>query len=366
MRSRFIALGTLVLLTAVCPTGLRAELPSRWTPELALRRVTLDVCGRSPTADERRQGLTEAGLKAVLDACLRSEHWVGKDGVLWSLAHPKIRPLRAIKAGEGAGSIPLADYEDDYNLFVYTHFGDRDAREVLTARYVVRRQDQPSTQYTAVESSLLEELGRGLSVAQLVQPQRRAGLLTTRWNLASNTMFTAIPRTTAAQAYRAWLGYDLAKYEGLFPVAGEPVDFDAKDVKPAACAVCHSTLDPMTYPFAHYNGIGGGSPGALPYRYEFGRPARFETTDGPRVEDTPEFGVLMGTPVADLVEWAQVAADSEAFARTTTADLWRHFLKRPAEGPEFEEIWRRFVDVHDYRVDAMVWDIVRTEAYGGF
>jgi len=348
------------------PSTVWAELPSRWAPELALRRLTLDSCGRSPSAEERAQGTSEAGLKAVLDGCLRSEHWIGRDGVLWSLAHPKIRPLQAIKSGDDAGSIPLADYEDDYNLFVYTHFGDRDVREVLTASYVVRRRDEPSTEYTAVQSGVLEELGRGLRVAQLVQPTRRAGMLTTRWNLASNTMFTALPRTTAAQAYRAFLGYELANYEGLFPVAGEPVDYDAKDVKPAACAVCHSTLDPMTYPFAHYNGIGGGTPGALPYSYEFERPERFQATDGPIVGDTPEYGVLMGQPVADLVEWARVAADSEAFARATAADLWRHFLKRPAEGAEFEEVWRRLVEVHDYRVDAMVWDIVRTEAYGGF
>ncbi|MEM1025525.1 MAG: hypothetical protein AAF627_13815 [Myxococcota bacterium] len=344
----------------------QAELPEAWDPELALRRLSLDACGRSPTPLERQTGITEAGLKEVLDGCLRSEHWIGKDGVLWSLAHPKIRPLQAIKSGEDAGSIPLADYEDDYNLFVYTHFGDRDAREVLTANYVVRRVDEPSTQYTAISSSTLEELSRGASVAQLVQPERRAGMLTTRWNLASNTMFTAIPRTTAAQAYRAWLGYDLSRYEGLFPVQGEPIDYDAKDVKPAACAVCHSTLDPLTYPFAHYNGIGGGSPGGVSYRYELSRPGRFQATDGPLVGETPEFGYLMGSPVADLVEWARVAADSEAFARASAADLWGHFLKRPPEGPEFEEVWRRFVQVHEYRVDALVWDIVRTEAYGGF
>lgn len=36
-------------------------------------------------------------------------------------------------------------------------------------------------------------------------------MLTTRWFLAKNTMVTPIPRTTAAQAYRAYLGYDIAK-----------------------------------------------------------------------------------------------------------------------------------------------------------
>jgi len=75
-------------------------------------------------------------------------------------------------------------------------------------------------------------------------------MLTTRWFLAKNTMLTPVPRTTAAQAYRAYLGYDIAKLEGLQPVAGEPVDYDRKRVTAEQCAVCHSTLDPLSYPFS--------------------------------------------------------------------------------------------------------------------
>ena len=80
----------------------------------------------------------------------------------------------------------------------------------------------------------------------------------------SNTMFTSIPRTTAAQAYRAFLGYDIAKLEGLWPVAGEPADYDNKGVGAPACAGCHATLDPLTYPFSRYEGIGGGGPFSTP------------------------------------------------------------------------------------------------------
>ena len=47
-------------------------------------------------------------------------------------------------------------------------------------------------------------------------PSKRAGMLTTRWNLVFNTMFTAMPRTTAAQIYRSYLGLDIAKSEGLY------------------------------------------------------------------------------------------------------------------------------------------------------
>ncbi|NJK89499.1 MAG: hypothetical protein HC923_08925, partial [Myxococcales bacterium] len=243
-----------------------------------------------------------AEVDRQLDACLDSEYWRGRDGVLWRIAHPKIRPLAAIKAGADAGDIPLADYEDDYNLFAYAHSDDRDVRDVLLARYLVERIDGPETQYVQVQRNPFEDLGaRGFLVAQFVDIPQRAGLLTTRWNLASNTMFTSVPRTTAAQAYRAFLGYDLSKLEGLFPVEGEPIDYDAKDVKRDECSICHSTLDPLTYPFAHYNGIGGGNPGAIPYRNEPGRPARFVDVDGPEVASVPQGGVLFGTPVQDLV-----------------------------------------------------------------
>ena len=68
-------------------------------------------------------------------------------------------------------------------------------------------------------------------------------------------MFTSIPRTSAAQAYRAYLGYDISKMEGLQAVVDEPVDYDAKGVEAPDCAVCHRTLDPLTYPFSRYDGL---------------------------------------------------------------------------------------------------------------
>lgn len=340
-------------------------------PVVAFRRVTLDACGFSPDVDATEAVADAADPWAEVDrqleTCLASEYWKGRDGVLWRIAHPKIRPLAAIKSGADAGDIPLADYEDDYNLFAYASSGDRDVRDVLLARYLVERDDGPPTTYARVERSPIEDVGaRGLAVAQLVDINRRAGLLTTRWNLASNTMFTAVPRTTAAQAYRAHLGYDISKLEGLFPVGGEPLDYDAKDVERDECAICHSTLDPLTYPFAHYNGIGGGNPGAIPYRNEPGRPARFTETDGPEVGDVPESGVLFGTPVADLLDWARVAADSEAFARATVLDYWRVFVGREPSGDELAELDALVTGLqteHRYRVEGMLHDLVRTRAY---
>lgn len=337
----------------------------------AFKRVHLDFCGQSPTlaqreafraAEDRHQALHDA-----LSACLESEAWRGIDGRLWNLANRKINPQQAVKTGRDSGPIPLADYDDDYAYFVWTQSGDRDARLVLTGKtFVSARYEGGRTVYEEWDRSPTEDLDlRGYDAYQAVRRSRRAGLLTHRWFLMSNTMFTAVPRTTAAQAYRAFLGYDIARLEGLEPVANEPQDYDSKGVGAEGCAVCHSTLDPLTYPFSRYEGIGGGN--AESYSYAADRLYGFVDVDGPRVVDTPEQGVLFGQPVADLVEWAAVAADSDAFRRATVRDYWRLLFAeepRATEQAEYGALVRAFGDTHGYVVEAMLHDLIDTEAYG--
>lgn len=336
------------------------------------RKVHLDFCGRSPSRDELgdfKADPSEAAIEAALAACLKTEYWIGRDGAVWNLANRKIRPLASIKAGEGEGDIPLGDYFDDYAYFVYTQTGDRDAREVLTGNYFVAevRTDKGTVYEPWNRTADAEFELRGFGPAQLVNMQRRAGMLTHRWFLMSNTMFTGVPRTTAAQAYRAFLGLDISRLEGLEPVEGEPVDYDEKGVQEAECARCHSTLDPLTYPFTRYEGIGGGTGRALPFSYNGNRHNTFVAVDGPGMADLPEAGVLFGQPVANLLEWAQVAANSDAFARATLLDYWKLLFgeaPRPEETAEFDQLWQDFKTTHEYRVERMLHALVKTEAYG--
>ncbi|MCB9743620.1 MAG: hypothetical protein H6741_32740 [Alphaproteobacteria bacterium] len=339
--------------------------------DYAFKKVTLDFCGRSPTLAEREafadEDEPEQALHDALDACLDSEHWRGVRGQVWNLANSKINPQRAVKAGLEPGPIPLADYDDDYAYFVWTQTDGRDARLVLTGQsFVSARYVQGLTVYEEWDRNPAEDQElRGYDRYQAVQRDRRAGLLTHRWFLMSNTMFTAVPRTTGAQAYRAFLGYDIARLEGLYPVNGEPEDYDDKGVGAEACAVCHSTLDPLTYPFSRYEGIGGGR--GASYSYSPSRLSGFTDVDGPRVVDTPEAGVLFGEPVADLLEWAQVAAESEAFRRATVRDYWRLLMRedpRPSEQAEFGALVQGFGEANAYSVEAMLHDLIDTEAYG--
>ena len=79
--------------------------------------------------------------------------------------------------------------------------GNRDVRDLLLADYYVEASANDSPSYRRVNT---------LNGQNLEPSARRndqyAGLLI-------NTMFTPIPRTTAAQAYRAYLGLDIAKSE---------------------------------------------------------------------------------------------------------------------------------------------------------
>jgi hypothetical protein len=294
-------------------------------------------------------------LDQELDRCLGTDFWRGKNGILWRLAHPKIRPVGSLKDGEDQGQIPLADYYDDYHLFTWSHTDDHDVRSVLTANFFVTRTGTNPTVYTQVNT-----LG-----SQAVEQSRRAGNMTSAWTLVYFVMFTALPRNAASQMYRGYLGLDIAKQEGLYSVANEPRDYDAKGVQAQACAACHATLDPLSYPFRNFNGLSGG-------QNQFGRyvPNRIETffaNQSPIINQIPESGAIFGQPVSGLSQWAQVAANSDQFLVATATDYWKLLMghpPKPEENAEFVALWRGLKNTHNYRVRGMLHDLIRTEAYG--
>lgn len=366
--------------SALCDEGVVFRGYDVCRPDLdyVLKKVSLDFCGRSPSL-EQLEALQEAQdpeafIHQTLTRCLSSEHWIGKDGVVWNLANKKIAPQQTLKSGEGQDPraiVLFADYDDDYNFFVHANTAGQDARALLTGDYFVRRYDRVGdepTRYEAYMKTPLEDFrDRGFNEAQFVSRDRRAGMITHRWFLASNIMFTSLPRTAAAQAYRAYLGLDIAKLEGLAPIDGEPLDYDNKGVQAPDCAVCHSTLDPLTYPFSRYDGLGGGVGNFRgPAQYSAERLKAFEPLDGPSVSATPEAGYLLGEPVQDLIAWAKAGANSRAFAKTIVLDYWRLLFGEPPsalEQEEFERLVSDLMGVHQYSVEAMLHQLIFTEAY---
>lgn len=329
--------------------------------EHALRRVMVLYCGRSPTydqlADFRDPAIPREDqyqlLHQTLDDCLAGDYWRGQG--LPRLADPRIKPITALGAQSPVG-IVIADYAWDYRLFVYVMTGDRDVRDLLLADYhVILREDGT---LEPVDGVIPAPAGGNAPGGQPLEPTRRAGMITTQWFLALNTMGTALPRTSAAQAYRAYLGADIALQQGLFPVAGEPVDVDRKGVTERQCAICHSTLDPLSYAFARYEGAptAAGPTGI----YNDARPAQWI----PDWSDNQS--VLFGHPVESLVEWAVSAAESDAFKRNVIDMLFRHAVERaptPGEQAAFDAIWQALPE-DGWSANRAIHRIVDTNAFG--
>lgn len=339
-------------------TGSASALPERYDVEMSYRRAMILYCGRSPSFAEMSDFRAssddpEASYQALHDAvttCLDGEYW--RDEGVQRLADGRIRPLSAVGFDSPVG-ITIGDYEWDYRLFAYVMTGDRDIRDLLLARYHVDA--APDGTLRRVEGVFGSPRGGGPG-GQPLRVDQRAGMITSQWFLSINTMFSALPRTTAAQAYRAYLGFDIAKQQGLFPIADEPADVDNRGVAQAQCAICHSTLDPLSYAFAEYEGIAGGSTGV----HDPTRPAN----EIPGWTDNQ--GSLFGEPIADVREWAEKAARSDAFRREITRTLFQHAVERtltPDDAAELEAIWRELPD-DGWSANRAIHRIVDTRAFG--
>ncbi len=94
----------------------------------------------------------------------------------------------------------------------------------------------------------------------------------------------------------------------------------------------------------------------------------FVANEGSRIQYVPEAGVIFGKRVANLVEWADVAANSDPFARATVLDYWKmlfgHKPIQPTALRDYENLWRNFKTTYNYRVEKMLEALIQTEAYG--
>jgi hypothetical protein len=342
----------------------------------AFRRLHVLYCGRSPSFEEvtafealgSDQAARYAKIDAAVEACLQSDYWL--DEGLQRLGDVRIRPNKQVGRNGTARLVIIGDYEWDYRLWTYVLSGDRDMRDLLLATYHVERGADgrlakregviPEPEWApAPVSNLVSDLiasGRGSPQGQPLEPEKRAGMITTSWFIAQNTMFSPLPRTTAAQALRAYLGQDIALGQGLMPVNGEPLDIDQRGVRTTGCSDCHSTLDPLAYAFTWYNGISGRETG----KYSAQRPTQITGW-------TQNVGSLLGQPIRDAQDFAKVAVASELFPRNLATMFLRHAIERSptsAETDEFEELWRS-VPADGWSANKLIHRIVRSSFFGG-
>ena len=326
-----------------------------YDPAFVFKRVTLDFCGRSPRYEEVQQFADSPDpmgrLAEQLDLCLTSPYWAE---ILRELAIGVVRPI-----GPATDINILGNWEWDVRLFMYAMSGDRDAGDLLRAKYLVVEEPAGSGRLVAIDAprSAVEEY------AQPLAQEDRYGLITTRFSLAMGVMFAPMPRTLVAHIYRELLGLDIARSEGLYPVDEtggaydwpSPADVDDKGVWQEGCAGCHATLDPMSYPWIRYNGIDleGETTGVmLPDRASDIVP----TTEG----------TVWGEPVDGPDEWVEAALSTDAFDRRITEILWTWLFRRPpysCEQDEYDALWSAFHD-GGRNVEALLHLIIATDAYG--
>ncbi len=329
-----------------------------YEPAVAYKRLKAIYCGESVTYEGMQAIATAPDPKVMLheelNKCLASDYW--KKEALFRLADKKIRPTAAIGYG---GNVVIADYRWDYRLFAYIMSDDRDVRELLSATYHINEAGKKVEGKVAREE-LPQILGQRIVLAggQPLQPEKRAGMITTQWFMAFYTMFAVLPRNTASQAYREYLGVDIAKGEGLSPIANEPRDVDNKNVKQAACAVCHSTLDPLSYAFSTYNGIETSVVEILT-----------NATGSFKADRQPweAQGFIQGQPVKNLNDWADKARNSDLFKQNIARTMFRQAMSRdilPHESEEFEKLWKGLPD-DKYSFNKLIHRFIETNAFGG-
>lgn len=321
--------------------------------ERAWRRLNLLFCGQAPSYEEVQAFRAQEApqrmetLHQSLDRCVTSRFWL--ETALPRLADDKIKPNRAV--GVEGNPFVIGDYRYDYRLFVHAMSGDRDMRELLTAQYHIGPQGE------RIELPIPDQRIEGkITVAngQPLETARRYGMITTQWFISTNTMFAELPRNTASQAYRAYLGLDIARSEGLFPVANEPRDVDQKGVKEEACAFCHSTLDPLAYAFAPYVGLRGARIPVGSY--------------DPNFTQWENWAHLFGEPVADLGSWVEKAVNSQAFRDNLTLLLYRYAVGQEPEGTieeeEFRQLSQRLPEL-GFNAQRLLHAIIETQSFGG-
>jgi cytochrome c553 len=326
---------------------------------IAMKRLKALYCGESVTfelmqkleaADDKK-----AMLHAELNTCLSSEYW--KKEALFRLADKKIQPLGAVGFG---GNVVISDFRWDYRLFAYIMSDDRDVRELLSAQYHIDESGKRVEGKQAREE-LPQILGQRIVIAggQPLQADRRAGMITTQWFLTFYTMFASLPRNTASQAYREYLGVDIAKGEGLSPIPNEPRDVDNKNVKQAACAVCHSTLDPLSYAFSTYSGIETSVVEIL-----------LNASGSYNAERQPweAQGYILGKPTKDLMDWANQARNSDLFKQNIVRLMFRQAMSRdvlPHEQADFEKMWKSMPE-DKYSLNKLLHRLIETTSFGGY
>ncbi len=326
-----------------------------WDPVFAWRRVSVDFCGVPATREELEAIAVDPDpQQAVLDlleTCLDSEHW---QETIDEIGAPVV--MRASDVGDENW---LGNCDWDERLWRWAMIDHHDAGDVLQAQYFVVEDPGSPSGLMRIE----EPRNETESFAQPMEREHRFGLMTTRYSLTFHIMERDVPRNLVVHFYRELLGLDIALGEGLYPIDEQPgvfdwpapLDVDGLGVWQEACAVCHTTIDPLSYPWMRYWGIDTST----------GMTALYDPERNLDMYPTEE-GHIFGQPIDGPAEWVQAAVESDFFAQQVVRMFWKHLLRRDVyscEQDTFDQLWMDFRD-NGRDVEAMLAEFVLTDAYG--
>ncbi|MDP6943784.1 MAG: DUF1585 domain-containing protein [Myxococcota bacterium] len=144
---------------------------------------------------------------------------------------------------------------------------------------------------------------------------------------------------------------------------------DDKGVEAEPCSHCHSTLDPLSYAFAEYEGITSDGHGS----YNPSRAEQLFQDAGISPQNRP-LPALMGQAIdwdqgssTAVVAWAEIAANSDAFKRNLATMFFTFALGRqPAadELAEFTDWWTSWGEADGYSANELLHGLVDLHAFG--
>ena len=127
---------------------------------------------------------------------------------------------------------------------------------------------------------------------------------------------------------------------------------------------CHTTIDPLSYPWARYNGIDlvGDTTGIY--------------LDDRATDILPDTqGAIFGLPVTGPEDWVAAAIASEYFSQHVVRLFWQYLFRRQpyaCEDGEFAALWlgfragsyERAGDAEPRVVQSMLAELILLDAYG--
>jgi hypothetical protein len=274
------------------------------SPDVLLRRVTLSLAGRLPTASEREAVAKngDAALPSILDAVMREEAFYerlkeGFNDIFLTLGYPGNAPdalsydhfektrhwdgkfdlghvpekVRQKARYELSGTYYKALLREPLELVAYIVRNERPFTEILTADYMMVSPytargygiyDQVRPKFTNLDDPF-EYVPARLPALKgrngKVQPTKtgfypHAGILSTFQYLRRYpTTVTNRNRLRARMYYQHFLGVDvMALAPRVTDAAGIAKKFEIPTLQAADCVVCHKVIDPIAGTFQDY------------------------------------------------------------------------------------------------------------------